>query len=124
MLIYPDDWEVKKLGDIGDVTKLAGFEFTEHVKYSNIGKIIALRGLNVKHGTLILDDVKYIDNSDLSKCKFHWSDILKKTLSTGHNYVEDYTNGAIEVSKKCDIDVKKLSDVPSKVWDYVYEKIV
>ena len=68
--------------------------------------------------------MKFIDNSDLSKCKFHWSDILKKTLSTGHNYVEDYTNGAIEVSKKCDIEVKKLSDVPSKVWDYVYEKII
>lgn len=56
-----------KLGDIADVTKLAGFEFTNYVQYSNNGSIIALRGLNVKNGSLILNDVKYIDYSDFSK---------------------------------------------------------
>lgn len=49
------------------MTKLAGFEFTKYVKYSNSGQIIALRGLNVKNGQLDLTDVKYIDESDLSK---------------------------------------------------------
>ena len=57
----------KELGEIGLVTKLAGFEFTNYVSYSDSGKIIALRGLNVKNGKLDLNDVKYIDNSDLSK---------------------------------------------------------
>ena len=61
------DWEQRKLGDIADVTKLAGFEFTEHVVYSDEGNIIALRGLNIKNGQLILDDVKYIDGSNFSK---------------------------------------------------------
>lgn len=56
-----------KLGDIADITKLAGFEFTNYVQYSNNGSIIALRGLNVKNGSLILNDVKYIDHSDFSK---------------------------------------------------------
>lgn len=60
-------WEQRKLGDIADVTKLAGFEFTEHVVYSDEGNIIALRGLNIKNGQLILDDVKYIDGSNFSK---------------------------------------------------------
>ena len=55
------------MGDIADVTKLAGFEFTEHVVYSDEGNIIALRGLNIKNGQLILDDVKYIDESNFSK---------------------------------------------------------
>ena len=64
---FTDDWEQRKLGDIADVTKLAGFEFTEHVVYSNEGNIIALRGLNIKNGQLILDDVKYIDGSNFSK---------------------------------------------------------
>ena len=50
-------WTQCKLADIADVTKLAGFEFTEHVVYSKQGKIIALRGLNIKNGHLILDDV-------------------------------------------------------------------
>ncbi|WP_337960294.1 restriction endonuclease subunit S [Ligilactobacillus ruminis] len=60
-------WKQCKLGDIADVTKLAGFEFTEHVVYSDEGNIIALRGLNIKNGQLILDDVKYIDGSNFSK---------------------------------------------------------
>ena len=64
---YTEDWEQRKLGDIADVTKLAGFEFTEHVVYSDEGNIIALRGLNIKNGQLILDDVKYIDGSNFSK---------------------------------------------------------
>ena len=55
------------MGDIADVTKLAGFEFTEHVVYSDEGNVIALRGLNIKNGQLILDDVKYIDGSNFSK---------------------------------------------------------
>ena len=64
---YTDPWEKKKLGDFSDVTKLAGFEFTNHVKYSSTGSIIALRGLNIKNGNIILNDVKYIDESDFSK---------------------------------------------------------
>ena len=33
-------WEQRKLGEIAEVTKLAGFEFTEHVVYSDAGNII------------------------------------------------------------------------------------
>lgn len=57
----------RTIGDIATVTKLAGFEFTNYVQYTDKGKIIALRGLNIKNGKLDLSDVKYIDNSDLSK---------------------------------------------------------
>ena len=64
---YTEPWKEKKLGDFSDVTKLAGFEFTNHVKYSSTGSIIALRGLNIKNGKIILNDVKYIDESDFSK---------------------------------------------------------
>ena len=64
---FNDDWVQRKLGDIADVTKLAGFEFTEHVVYSDEGQIVALRGLNIKNGQLVLDDVKYIDGSNFSK---------------------------------------------------------
>ncbi|WP_294242796.1 restriction endonuclease subunit S [Pseudobutyrivibrio sp.] len=64
---FTNDWEQRKLGDIADVTKLAGFEFTEHVVYSDEGNIIALRGLNIKNGQLVLDDVKYIDGSNFAK---------------------------------------------------------
>lgn len=70
---------------IGDVTKLAGFEFSEYVNYSDDGNIIALRGLNVKNGHLVLDDVKYVDNSDFSKLnrsKLYENDILYTYVGT------------------------------------------
>jgi len=61
------DVQRRKLGEVCLVTKLAGYEFTKYVTYSNTGSIIALRGLNVKKGQLDLSDVKYIDQSDFSK---------------------------------------------------------
>ena len=64
--LFDLDCDYYQVGDVCLVTKLAGFEFTKYVQYQNEGKIIALRGLNVKNGHLNLDDVKYIDGSDLS----------------------------------------------------------
>ena len=43
LLTFGDEVVWIMLGEIADVTKLAGFEFTEHVRYSDSGKIIALR---------------------------------------------------------------------------------
>lgn len=64
---FSDCWQGKQLGEVASVTKLAGFEFTKHVKYSDFGEIPAIRGLNVKNGGFVFDDVKYIDDSDFSK---------------------------------------------------------
>lgn len=66
---------------------------------------------------------KFIRNSDLSLCKYHWADVLIKTLETGHNYVEDYTNLAHQVAAKCGIAVKSFGDIPAKVWDFAYDKL-
>ena len=82
---FTDAWEQRKLGSFADVTKLAGFEFTEHVVYSDSGKIIALRGLNVKEGKLVLNDVKYIDGSNfdkLNRSKLFKNDILFTYVGT------------------------------------------
>ncbi|ARR90032.1 restriction endonuclease subunit S [Leuconostoc mesenteroides] len=82
---FTDDWEERKLSDISNVTKLAGFEFTKYVRYQESGKIIALRGLNVKNGKLVLDEVKYIDDSDFSKLnrsKLYKNDILLTYVGT------------------------------------------
>lgn len=61
------EWIERKLGEIAHISKLAGYEFTKHIVYENKGKIIALRGLNIKNNGLELSDVKYIDNSELNK---------------------------------------------------------
>ena len=82
---FNSTWEQRKLGEIADITKLAGFEFTEYVVYSNEGYIIALRGLNIKNGRLVLDDVKYIDGSNFSKLnrsKLYVDDIMFTYVGT------------------------------------------
>ena len=81
----PDGVEYTNIGNIAIVTKLAGFEFTKYVNYSNKGKIIALRGLNVKNGKLNLNEVKYIDESDLTKLtrsKLYIDDMLFTYVGT------------------------------------------
>lgn len=82
---FDGEWKLRKLGDISDVTKLAGFEFTKYVVYSDEGDIIALRGLNIKDGHLVLNDVKYIDLSDfskLSRSKLYKNDIMFTYVGT------------------------------------------
>ncbi|WP_418471521.1 restriction endonuclease subunit S, partial [Eubacterium callanderi] len=82
---FTNAWEQRKLGEIAEVTKLAGFEFTEHVVYSDQGNTIALRGLNIKNGQLVLDDVKYIDDSNfikLDRSKLYVDDIIFTYVGT------------------------------------------
>ncbi|MPQ45328.1 restriction endonuclease subunit S, partial [Clostridium tarantellae] len=82
---FEDEWKERKIGEIADVTKLAGFEFTKYVVYSDEGEKIALRGLNVKDGKLNLEDVKFIDKSDFSKLnrsKLFINDLLLTYVGT------------------------------------------
>ena len=87
LLRFGKEVEWRPLGEVADVSKLAGFEFTKYVKYSDIGTIIAIRGLNVK-GHLDLSDVKYMDNSNfekLSRSKLYSGDMLFTYVGTVGN---------------------------------------
>lgn len=69
----------KSIDEIADVTKLAGFEFTKHIKYIEDGEIIALRALNLRDGHLDLKDIKRIDKSvseQLTRSKLYKNDIV------------------------------------------------
>lgn len=82
---FEKNWLTKNLGSFADVSKLAGYEFTKHIQYEEKGKIIALRGLNIKNNSLDLTDVKYIDNSELdklSRSKLYINDIMFTYIGT------------------------------------------
>lgn len=54
-------WEMKRLGELADVTKLAGYEYSKHFNsYKDGGEIIVIRGTNITHNKLDLSDVKKI----------------------------------------------------------------
>lgn len=70
---------VRKVGDLCDVTKLAGFEYTKYIKYQDTGDVIMVKGLNVKEKHLKLDDLSYIssDVSDsLPRSQLHEGDVV------------------------------------------------
>ena len=75
----------KKLEEIAEVTKLAGFEFTKYVKYIDDGEIIAIRALNLKNGRLVLDDIKRISKNvsdELPRSQLHKNDIVLSYTGT------------------------------------------
>lgn len=84
-------WKSTLLGDVSYITKLAGFEFTKYVNYSNKGKVPAIRGLNVKNGRFNFKELKYIDDSDFSKLSR--SKLLPKDIV--FTYVGTIGNAAI-----------------------------
>lgn len=43
----PHNWMWKRIGDFAFVTKLAGYEFTKHVEYSEFGDVPVIRAQNV-----------------------------------------------------------------------------
>lgn len=88
-------FDVVKLGEVSEVTKLAGFEFTKYIKYVPDGEIIALRALNLRKGELDLSDIKRIKSSvsdELTRSKICKHDILLTYTGNGYGdcaYVEE-----------------------------------
>jgi type I restriction enzyme, S subunit len=81
----PEGWRQVKLGDISDITKLAGYEYTKHVKYIPNGEIIALRAINIGDCDLILDNVQRISKavSDaLPRSKLYKGELLLSYVGT------------------------------------------
>ncbi len=74
----PDNWVWCRLGELFWVTKLAGFEYTEHIKLKPSGDIPVVRAQNVKPNKLVEDNLLYIDKETsflLDRCA-----LVKKSL--------------------------------------------
>lgn len=70
---------VFKLGDLCDVTKLAGFEYTNYIHYQESGDVIMIKALNVKNKRLKLDNISYIDaavSDALPRSQLHKGDVV------------------------------------------------
>ena len=60
--VIPEDWEVKELGKISAITRLAGYEYSTLWKEDENGEIIALRGFNIGRNKIIERDFVRINN--------------------------------------------------------------
>jgi len=81
----PEHWVISKIGYFCEVTKLTGFEYTNHWRTDEDGEIIALRGFNIKERYLDLARTERIPNelsSKLSRSKLCVGDIVLPCTGT------------------------------------------
>jgi len=84
------EWGVKIFDDILDITRLAGYEYSEYWKEDDKKEIIALRGYNIGKGTLLLHNLGYISNElslQLNRSKLYKGDIVYPCVGTIGNAV-------------------------------------
>lgn len=117
-------FETVSIGDVADVTKLAGFEFTKYIEYNETGEIIALRALNLRNGTLDLTDIKRIDRSvseKLPRSKLYINDIL--LTYTGNGYGDC---AIVEEDDKYHLapNICKIAPNPEKINPYFLYSVI
>ena len=61
-VINSKNWQIKPIGDSCFVTKLAGFEYSKYIHYSDTGDVVMVKAQNVKNGKLNNKDLSYISN--------------------------------------------------------------
>ena len=118
------DFSYVKIGDIAEVTKLAGFEFTKYIEYTEDGDVIALRALNLRNGELDLTDVKRIQSNvsnQLPRSKLYKNDLL--LTYTGNGYGDC---ALIEENDKYHLapNICKISPDESKIDPYYLYAVI
>jgi len=75
----PEEWNLVKVGDVTDVTKLAGFEYTKYFQPKDEGDIPLVKAQNVQMGKFINKKIQYIskETSDaLPRSQINQNDVL------------------------------------------------
>jgi type I restriction enzyme S subunit len=81
----PDHWEMKCFDELTEITRLAGYEYSEYWEEDPNKEIIALRGYNIGNGKLSLENLAYISNRlslQLKRSKLNKGDIVYPCVGT------------------------------------------
>ena len=60
LVINSMSWKGAKVGDNCFVTKLAGFEYTQYINYSDTGDVVMVKAQNIKNGKLNGKELSFI----------------------------------------------------------------
>lgn len=74
----PTNWKWAKGDELFFTTKLAGFEYTEHITLKDIGEVPVIRAQNVRPFNIKKDNLKYIDMD--TSLKLHRCALTKPAL--------------------------------------------
>jgi len=81
----PKEWEVKKLGGITTITRLAGYEYSKYWEEADEGDILALKGFNIGKNKIINRSFKFITNSlslKLNRSRLQKGDVVFPCVGT------------------------------------------
>jgi len=84
------EWDKKEFNDILEITRLAGYEYSEYWEEDLNKEIIALRGYNIGKGKLELNNLGYISNNlslQLIRSRLSKGDIVYPCVGTIGNAV-------------------------------------
>jgi len=83
---FTGEWGVKRLGEVADISKLAGFEYSKYFNsYNDGGEIIVVRGTNITNNKLNLSNVKTIPmrtSKKLQRSKLKKDDLVFAYVGT------------------------------------------
>ena len=82
----PENWMLSKLDDLFFVTKLAGFEYTDHMLLKEIGDVPVIRAQNVRNLTIDRSNLLYIDIKTsflLDRCSLNKECLLITFIGAG-----------------------------------------
>jgi len=85
-IVIPSSWVWVKGVDLFFITKLAGFEYTEHINLLDDGEVPVIRAQNVKPFRLDLNNLKYIDlktSKLLERCALTKESLLVTFIGAG-----------------------------------------
>ena len=85
-IVIPTSWVWVKGVDLFFITKLAGFEYTEHINLLDDGEVPVIRAQNVKPFRLDLNNLKYIDlktSKLLERCSLTKESLLVTFIGAG-----------------------------------------
>ncbi len=82
----PESWTLTNVDFLAYVTKLAGFEYSEHINFETSGEIPVVRAQNVQMGRFVEENLVYIskETSDfLERSQLHGREILMVFIGAG-----------------------------------------
>ncbi len=95
-------WSMKELNDISDITRLAGYEYSEYWNESETGDIIALKGYNIGKGKIVNKNLFYISNelsNQLNRSKLYSGDVVFPCVGTIGNAVSINENNTYHINQ-------------------------
>jgi len=115
MGIIPEDWELKILGDITTISRLAGAEYTGVWEEDERGEIIALRGFNIEKNRINHEEIVRISDSlskKLKRSRLCKGDVVYPCVGTIGNAAVIYENNKYHIQQniaRITPDLNKLS---------------